>query len=399
MSDGCPAAGPRVSLGLALGVGVASTMTVALTGVLIVQIRQEFRVELDAYGLFFLTYSLVAAATSNPAGRFVERVGTRRGALLCLVSCSLALTVGGLSRRSSDLFVALVIAGIAKALGHPAANALLYTGVPASRRGSAFGLKQATIPAALALSGLAVPTLAASFGWRSAYLVTAAAVALFAFALHSSSFRGVSSVVTGQLAHTAGAGARRRFVWLGLGAGLATASASPLGSYVVDWGVESGWEPSSAGLVIAVAAFAGIVTRVMLGRYVDREGTPDPFTIISTQLAIGAMAYVLLAIGAPALFVAGAVIGYMATWGWPGLFHFGVVSASDGMPAVATGLSQIGVTLGSGLGPMLFGWAAVRWSYPSAWIAFGALAMLGSVALAVGGRTVLRSVSTDETVP
>src|SRR5829696_7279082 len=58
-----------------------------------------------------------------------------------------------------------VIAGLANAVSHTAANLSLAREVPASRQGLSFGIKQAAIPVATLLAGLAVPTIAVTLGW------------------------------------------------------------------------------------------------------------------------------------------------------------------------------------------------------------------------------------------
>ena len=54
-------------------------------------------------------------------------------------------------------------------LAQPAANLLLARAVPADRQGLAFGIKQSAIPAAAMLGGLAVPSIALTWGWRWAF--------------------------------------------------------------------------------------------------------------------------------------------------------------------------------------------------------------------------------------
>src|SRR5690606_32204086 len=121
----------------------------------------------------------------------------------------------------------------ANSVGQLAANSTL-AGMPASRQGLAFGIKQAAIPGATLLSGLSVPTIALTAGWRWAF-VLAAAVAVGSLALVPPD------------RHRATAHQRRTWhratsalVIVGVAAALAAGAASSMGTFLVDAAVTRG---------------------------------------------------------------------------------------------------------------------------------------------------------------
>ena len=67
----------------------------------------------------------------------------------------------------------LALAGIANAVCQPAINLFMADQVALDRQGVAFGIKQSAIPAAVLVSGLALPPLAIPFGWRPTFAMCA----------------------------------------------------------------------------------------------------------------------------------------------------------------------------------------------------------------------------------
>ena len=82
-----------------------------------------------------------------------------------LVAQSLAILLG-----------LLAVAGLANSVSQPAINLFMADQVPLDRQGLAFGIKQSAIPAAVLVSGLALPVLALPLGWRATFAICAGAV-------------------------------------------------------------------------------------------------------------------------------------------------------------------------------------------------------------------------------
>ena len=82
--------------------------------------------------------------------------------------------------RARDLVVVALrmpgLGGLGNAISHPATHLLLAREVSQNRQGLAFGIKQAAIPAATLIAGLAVPLVATTVGWRWAFAGGAALV-------------------------------------------------------------------------------------------------------------------------------------------------------------------------------------------------------------------------------
>jgi 2-keto-4-pentenoate hydratase/2-oxohepta-3-ene-1,7-dioic acid hydratase in catechol pathway/cyanate permease len=288
------------------------------------------------------------------------------------------------------LVLSLAVGGVANAMAQPSANLSISRGISTKRLGLAFGIKQSSIPAASLFGGLAVPAIALVYGWRWAFLIGAlAAVALAIWALRSNARETTPAPASGNAPDR---GTPRGGLWvLTLGAGLAAAAATSIGVFLVDSAVQSGTSPGAAGLLFAGAALIGLVIRVALGAAMDAFPTRSPYVLISNLLLVGTVGYTLLAVGAPAVFVVGALLAYTGGWTWPGLLHFAVVRDNRRDAASATGIVQTGLSLGSALGPFSFGILVEATSYQTAWLAAGVVAIAAALTFRIGRRMIRHS--------
>ena len=374
---------------LAVAVATAGVLPAFLTGGLAVQIRAEMGFGSAALGLAVALFFVSASTASVVMGRLVERIGSHHGMRLAVFGSAASLLCVALFAGSwTGLVVCLVFGGLFNAVAHPATHLSLAREVPAGRQGLSFGIKQAAIPSATLLAGLAVPGIALTFGWRWAF----AGGALLAL--------GVALIVPRERAGGVKRVAEARssdapigpLVLLAVGIGLGSAAATPLGAFVVESSVATGLGVGEAGLLLALGSAASIVVRVLFGRLADgMEG--GRLLLVGGMLGAGVAGFVMLATGAPALVVPGVLLAFAAGWGWPGLFNFAVVRTNPGAPAAATGVTQTGASGGAAVGPILFGVVVEAAGYGTAWLFSGVLALAALVAILAGRRTVLRASS------
>jgi MFS family permease len=317
----------------------------------------------------------------------VERIGPHRGMRLAAAgSAASLLGVALLARSWSGLVACLVLGGLANAVSHPAANLSLAREVPAGRQGLSFGIKQAAIPVATLLAGLAVPTIAVTLGWRWAFAGGAALALAVAFLVPASTRRSIvrRSGVKGDKDARTGP-----LFLLALGIGLGSTAATPLGTFLVESSVAGGLRVETAGLLLASGSAASIAVRVLFGRIADGM-SGGRLLLVAAMLATGVAGFAMLATGEEALIVPGALLAFAAGWGWPGLFNFAVVKTSPGAPAAATGITQTGASGGAAVGPLVFGLVAEAVSYQVAWLVCGAFALGAFAAIVAGRRMILR---------
>jgi cyanate permease len=352
-----------------------------LVGVLALQIRDDLDVAVEAVVAGVTVFFLAGALGAGPGGRLAERVGATaamRGCVIVTAACLLA--AAALAFSLPVLLVLLAVAGLANAVSQPAINLFMAEQVPIDRQGLAFGIKQSAIPAAVLLSGLALPALALPLGWRAtvaacalAPLAVAAAVGRSARHLRPAEQRTPAPRPTGRL------------LLIAAGAALASAGPNSLAAYLVASAVEAGIAEGAAGFLAAVGSALSLLVRVALGARADRRRDYG-FTSVAVVLVAGAGGFGLLATGTVAPFVVGALLAFALGWGWPGLFNLAVVDSHRAAPGAATGISQTGIYLGAAGGPAAVGVISAGAGFAAAWGAAAGFALLGAALLALAGR-------------
>jgi MFS family permease len=136
-------------------------------------IRADFAVSYTEVGLALTAFNVVSALLQTPAGFLVDRISAR-GALVGGLLVGSAALAGAALLPSFWGFVAMfALLGLGNTVYHPADYALLSRHVSASRMGQAFSIHTFSGLLGGAVAPASMLFLAASFGWRGAYLATA----------------------------------------------------------------------------------------------------------------------------------------------------------------------------------------------------------------------------------
>lgn len=379
----------RVAAG-AVAVTTVSVLPVFLTGALAVQLSADLGFDPAGLGLVVALYFGVSAFCSLPVGMIVERVGSRWTSRIAALGAAALMTGLALFATSYASLVALLLCSAwCNVMGQLSSNLTLARSVPARRMGLSFGVKQAAIPTATLLAGVAVPAIALTVGWRWAYVI-GAVLALSALFLCPRENAGPPARPRKADRATAALGV------IGAASGLAAGTATALGVFLVSSAVERGVAPGLAGLVLTMGSVIGLSVRLLHGWLADRREENRAgsgrggghVAVVAGSLAAGAAGFALLAVpGTPAL-VIGTVLAFGLGWAWPGLLQFAVVRLNPSAPAAATSIVQVGVYAGGFAGPIVFGWLATHAGFPVAW-SVNAGVMLVSAALMLVGRQML----------
>jgi MFS family permease len=375
---------PRSALTVTLAATALSSLPAALLGTLAVEIRRDLPLSPTELGLAVTAYYLGAALYAAPSGWVAERfTGVRVLRVTPLVGALVLAALGLATHAWWQLALLMLPAGLVSAQTATASNLLLARRTPSSRQGTVFGIKQAAVPLATLVAGLALPTIALTLGWRAAYLIAA----------------GCSLVVAGLVPRprTPQARARSRTLspidpvrrrslrLMAASLGLGVTAASGVNTFLVSGSVHAGMSATVAGLIVTLAGLTAVAIRVTVGILADRRGRRHLEHVFAMML-IGALGDGLLALGQATrvgvLLGIGAVVAIGIGWGWNGLLNFAVVARHQDAPARATGLSQTGGRIGGLVGPLLLGIVIAHLGYAPAWgIAAG---LLVAAALATG---------------
>jgi predicted MFS family arabinose efflux permease len=348
-----------------------------LVGSLALQIRADLDVSVASVAAGVTVFFAAGAVGAGPGGRLAQRVGALRAIRGCAVVTAVCMLLAALLAQSLAVLLALLaVAGLANAVCQPAINLFMADQVPLDRQGLAFGIKQSAIPAAVLVSGLALPLLALPLGWRPTFAICAGGALAVA-------------AVVGRTAPSFAAPPERpkpprpsrKLVITAVGAALASAGPNALGAYLVASAVDVGIPEGAAGLLSAAGSASSLLVRIAVGHRADRRRDYG-FSTMVALLGAGAGGFALLAVGEPAPFVAGAFVAFALGWGWPGLFNLAVVDLHREAPGAATGVSQTGIYVGAAAGPAAYGVLSAEIGYPAAWGVAGALCVVAAAAIA-----------------
>ncbi len=380
---------PRTSVIPAMLVILSALVLAALPffmiGGLAVQVRDDLNLTEAALGAAVTIGFMTGASTAPFGGRIADRIGPKRSIYIGAGLSALTLLALGLVVDSWPLLVAVLCVGnLSIAFVDPGLAILVGRAVPEHLQGLAFGIKEASIPSATLLAGVAVPTIALTVGWRWAFALGVVPLTIVLLLLPGLSMKPKppQPVVptTGSAPHATTESDRasgmsparqpppRTALLLAAGAAaLGTAAASGAGIFITESAVAMGVSPAGAGILLAVGSIAGIITRVSTGLRADQT-SGALFGLIAVMLAAGAGTMALGGTGNPVLLTLATIGAFSAGWGWTGIFFLSLVRTNPHRPGAAAGIGTAALGVGNATGPLLFGLVAGSASYEAAWL-------------------------------
>jgi MFS family permease len=373
-----------------------ATQPVFLMAVSFLQLQEDIGLSTTTLGLLTGAFFLTAAVSSPPLGRLVGRIGWQRAMQINVVgSAVVLLAIASFARSFAVLAVLLIIGGGVYGFANPAANQSLAERVDPERRGLIFGLKHGGIPASTLLAGLAVPLLIVRVGWPPAFAIAvllAPVVWLLIVTDRDEPFPVADVAEPGR-------GARRlqprHLAMLAGAAALTTWAAISLSTFLVAAAVEAAsLTESGAGMLLFAGSLASIAARITAGAVTDRFHGRG-FVGLVLLMGTGSVVFLLLRSATGAAFVALVILAFATGWGWPGLMTFTVVNANAATVAASSSITQAGIFLGAGLGPILLGWIIDTTSFQSSWGLVSVMLLLAAAIVAMVGMRTQRPVSAN----
>jgi len=140
--------------------------------ILIPDLQDNLHISELAYGRLVMAFQLSYALVMIGAGKVLDRIGARVGLAISVFIWSLAEIGHSLARSAVGFGIARFSLGFGEAANFPACIKLIANLFPAQERATATGIvNSATAVGDIAAPAL-VPTLAASYGWQSAFIAT-----------------------------------------------------------------------------------------------------------------------------------------------------------------------------------------------------------------------------------
>jgi predicted MFS family arabinose efflux permease len=329
---------------------------------------------------------------SLPGGHVADRWGVRPTLLGALAVSGVGLLAAALAPRFGFFLVCLVVAGSGWSVVNPVLGKAIVDVFPLTERGIAMGIKQMGLTLGGVLAALALPPIAARFGWRVAVVACAVAVTLPVL----TAWRPLAPLARPTAAAAAPAAmswswTRRPALLIVFGSGVVLGMVqSAVLAYLPLFSVQAlGFSHVGAGVLIAASQAGGAVSRLVLGAASDRwsAGRRPPWLVFTS--ALGAAIFLVYAwVPATAPLWAGllAFAAGVGAHGWVGIYF--IISAEAGGPAEAgllSGVSFAAIVVGLLTGAPIFGVVLEAFdSYGAAWTVFALFS--GLVALVVAAR-------------
>jgi len=379
---------PWRRLSLAILIVALSALPVFLVGATFLQLERDIALTTTGLGAVTALFFLSASISSAGLGRVVERIGWRASMRINSISSAVVLAgIALLARSALSLSLLLVAGGAVYGLANPSANKALAEVVPPERRGLVFGLKHSGIPTSTLLAGLAVPTLALTIGWRYSFAFAALLLPVVWLLLAKDSDEPIHLAGAEDSSREVEPMSTPQIVALALAAALATWAAVSLSTFLIAAAVEASLSEAAAGLLLFAGSLTSISIRVVAGSITDQRRSRG-FVGLAVLMAIGSLVFVALSGAAGLWFVVLVLVAFATGWGWPGLMTFTVVNANIGTPAASSAITQAGVFLGAGIGPLVLGWLIDNVSRAASWMTVAAcLGVAAVVTLGVGRST------------
>ncbi len=163
---------PARVLRVVLATLIVGIVPVFLTGALSGRIGDDLGVGAATIGLAVSAFFLASAVVSVLGGRIVDRLGAGRGLKMGMAVTVIGTgSIGLLVSEGWHLAVALAISGAALSFVDPGIARAVTQAVGARRQGTAFGIKESSVPAASMVAGLTLPLLGTVVAWQVPFLI------------------------------------------------------------------------------------------------------------------------------------------------------------------------------------------------------------------------------------
>lgn len=369
---------PRILLYYACGLFAAAQL--GKLAALAPLISRELQLGLAAMAALTSLLEVCGALLGGVAGRWLPRLGLRRGLSLAVVS----LSAGAAGSAFAQDVALLAMARLLESVGYlgvvVAAPVLIAHAAHGRRQAAAMALWSTFLPAGMAIGAWAFSQAATVAGWRAAQGLSVAAGVLIWLAL--SLTRDDASPVSEEDVRAA-PGPTGAVLWsLVIGFGIYAVAEVGLLALLPSLLTQGGMALTLAGTWTAAAALANVPASAAGAWLLRRHGALSPAIAggLLLSLLISGLVYpaVMRDAGAPALQAPLAVVINLASGVFPCLV-FALLPLAAGSPArmsLASGrLTQFGAS-GALLGPPLMGAVVEHWG----WTAAGGLSLVLSIA-------------------
>jgi MFS family permease len=338
-------------------------------------LQQEFEVQPYVIGFLFSLFWFASILGANFNRRLQGRIMLKYSLFKVLIATAFAVIIMSLGLLVG-LGIGVLISGWLYGYSQPLTNQLITDNCDHKIRGLVFGVKQASIPLATLIAGISL-SLIILIGWKMFLFVIGIVMLGYSFLFYTSTPNS-SKNLSPMSNHTFQVDRELKMMaCVGL---LGGAIGNSLGAYLISSLVMQNIDLVIAGIIVSIGAILNIVVRIVAGMLVDRSNI-NAYYLLTSMFVSGVIGALLIITNIDYFVIIGAVLAYGAGWGWPGVLHYTVSKQYIGYEGKVTSITQMGVSTGSALGPLLFGLLFVFVHPYVAWAVFASFGLLASILL------------------
>ncbi|MET7999443.1 MFS transporter [Nonomuraea glycinis] len=382
-----PRRSPWLTIAIVYLGGVVAAMGLGKFASVGPEVAAQIGLSLSQLGWVISAVVGVGAAVGLPAGYLVHRFGAERSLVTGLILIAAASAASMVTGDFASLLAARGVEGIGYLLATIACPALILRLATERDRGTALSLWATFVPMGIGVSTLAGGMIGSALGWRGWIGVIAALTFVMALVVWVRLPRGAGRQAPARAMPRPGA-----LVWpvtLAAAFSLAALVTIPVIVLLPTLLIEQhGQSASTAGAVTSGISLLSVLGGLAVGILL-RRGTPVGVLALAGLVIVPAAWLMFGASGSPAAVEGGAAVIWI-TNGFLGALVFAtlpmVLERLDHADVGNGVIAQAG-SLGSLLGPPLFGLVATEWGFPALApvIAVGTVVAVGALSL-VGRR-------------
>lgn len=344
---------PAVLVALLLWAMVAGTIFYPAFAVLASAVIVDLELTPTTYGLFLFVFSATAAALSPWSGRLADRLGGRKALALTFGLTSLGFAALAVSPSLVVLSASSLLVAVGQSTMNPSTNKLIANLTKIGSRGAITGAKQSGVTVGYVVTGLVAPVMAASFGWRSYFVLLAITMAVGLAGALWILPPDRPTVVPGVAPRVPVAPWVHLLAVYGFVMGLGSSSNSFLPLFAE---TELGFSNAQAGLLASTLGVMAIGTRILGGTLAERHGNYRKLLMIASLTGVLFSVATLASPGMPFLIwpaVLAFSLGFLA---WNSIGMLAIIDrVGNSAAGAATGRVLLGFIGGLAIGPVLYG--------------------------------------------
>ncbi len=228
-----------------------------------------------AYSLFLFLYSLFSVIS----GRLFDRFGVKVISLLCYVY-SIGTVLVGLSQNYYMLALGLAIAGLGSSSSWTPMVALVSLSLPNERRSRAIGMLEVGIRISHGTTGLIIPIIALTLGWRACWWIIASLLLVYGVIFQTLTRRLHFEMQKGRSVKYKEVLSSKRFWLIGASYFFMAFGSYSIITFLVDFlEQEVGIPYVEASAMVSLMGFVGIIGALAFSWLSDRVGRGTIITI------------------------------------------------------------------------------------------------------------------------